>query len=178
MAERATVARPYARAAFAHAKETGRLAQWSAWLARARETVASDEFQRVQHGPGVQSSQLTELIAGVAGETLDDHGRALLGLLAENGRIDYLPEIATQFEELVAEDQNVTDVEIVSAAPLDPRQTQRLAIALRGRLGREVRLHCRTDAGLIGGAVIRAGSLLIDGSLKGKLARLETELTG
>jgi F-type H+-transporting ATPase subunit delta len=178
MAERATVARPYARAAFAYAKETGRLAQWSAWLARARETVASDEFQGLQHGPGVRSGEVTELIADVAGETLDDHGRALLGLLAENGRIDYLPEIAEQFEELVAEDQNVTDVEIVSAVPLDARQTARLANSLRSRLGREVRLHCRIDAGLIGGAVVRAGSLLIDGSLKGKLTRLETELTG
>jgi F-type H+-transporting ATPase subunit delta len=178
MAERATIARPYARAAFAHAKETGRLAQWSAWLARAREAVASDEFQRLQHSPGVRSGELIELIADVAGDALDGHGRALLGLLAENGRVDYLPEIAAQFEELVAEHQNVADVEIVSAVPLEATQTARLAAALRGRLRREVRLHCRTDAGLIGGAVVRAGSLLIDGSLKGKLARLETELTG
>jgi F-type H+-transporting ATPase subunit delta len=178
MAERATVARPYARAAFAHAKETSRLEQWSAWLARARETVASDEFRRLQHSPGVGSSQLTELIAGVVGDGLDDHGRALLELLAENGRVGYLPQIATQFEELVAEDENVTDIEIVSAVALDAGQTERLAAALRGRLGREVRLHCRTDAGLIGGAVVRAGSLLIDGSLQGKLTRLETELTG
>jgi F-type H+-transporting ATPase subunit delta len=177
MAERATVARPYARAAFAHAKETGRLAQWSAWLARARETVASDEFQRLQHSPGVRSRELIEVIAGVAGDTLDDHGRALLGLLAENGRLDYLPEIAAQFEELVAEDQNVADVEVVSAVPLDARQTERLAAALRDRLGREVRLHCRTDASLIGGAIVRSGDLLIDGSLKSKLKRLETELT-
>ncbi len=178
MVERATVARPYARAAFAHAKETGRLAQWSAWMARASQAVASDEFQKLQHSPGVRSGELTELVAGVAGDALDDHGRALLSLLAENGRVDYLPEIAVQFEELVAEDQNVTDVEIVSAVPLDPGQTARLTSALRSRLGREVRLHCRTDAGLIGGAVVRAGSLLIDGSLRGKLVRLETELTG
>jgi len=178
MAERATIARPYARAAFSYAKESDRLAQWSAWLARAGAAVASGEFQRFRHSPGVQSSQLTELIANVAGEALDEHGRALLELLAENGRVDYLPEIAEQFEELVAEDQNITDVEIVSAVPLDQRQTQRLAAALRSRLGREVRLHCRSDAALIGGAVVRAGSLLIDGSLRGKLERLETELTG
>ena len=177
MAERATVARPYARAAFAHAKEHGRLAQWQRWLARARATVASDEYQRLQHAPGVRTSELTDLIAGVAGEELDAHGRALLDLLAENGRVDYLPEIANQFAELVAEDQNVADVEVVSAVPLDARQTERLSSALRGRFGREVRLHCRTDAGLIGGAIVRSGDLLIDGSLKGRLARLETELT-
>ena len=61
---------------------------------------------------------------------------------------------------------------------LDDAQQQRLAAAMRGRLKRDVRLHCRTDAGLIGGAIVRAGDLLIDGSLKGKLARLEIELTG
>jgi F-type H+-transporting ATPase subunit delta len=178
MAERATVARPYARAAFAHAKEQGRLAQWSQWLTRARDTVGSEEYGRLQHAPGIRTEELTGLIAGVAGDALDAHGRALLDLLAENGRVGYLPEIAEQFEELVAEDQNVADVEVISAVPLDARQTDRLADALRGRLKRDVRLHCRTDAGLIGGAIVRAGDLLIDGSLKGKLARLEIELTG
>jgi len=178
MAERATVARPYARAAFAHAKEQGRLAQWSQWLARGRDTVESDEYQRLQHAPGVRTDDLTGLIAGVAGDALDVHGRALLDLLAENGRVGHLPEIAAQFEELLAADQNVADVEVVSAVPLDARQTERLAGALRGRLRREVRLHCRTDASLVGGAIVRSGDLLIDGSLKNKLARLETELTG
>ena len=178
MAERATVARPYARAAFAYAKEQGRLPQWQRWLARARQTVASDEYQHLQHAPGVRTSELTAVIAGVAGEGLDAHGRALLDLLTENGRVDYLPEIARQFEELVADDQNVADVEVISAEPLDERQTERLAAALRGRLRRDVRLHCRTDAGLIGGAIVRSGDLLIDGSLRGRLARLEIELTG
>ncbi len=110
---------------------------------------------------------------------LDAHGRALLDLLAENGRVDYLPEIAEQFEELVADDQNVADVEVVSAVPLDDA-AEAIGWPTRcaARLKREVRLHCRTDAGLIGGAIVRAGDLLIDGSLKGKLARLEIELTG
>ena len=78
---------------------------------------------------------------------------------SENGRIDYLPEIAEQFAGLVAEDQNVADVEVISAVPLDARQAERLAGALRGRLKREVRLQCRTDASLIGGAIVRAGDL-------------------
>jgi F-type H+-transporting ATPase subunit delta len=178
MAERATVARPYARAAFAHAKQHDRLAQWQQWLSRAAETVASEEYQRLQHAPGVGDEELTGLVASLAGEGLDAHGRALLDLLAENDRVDYLPEIAQQFEELVAADQNVADVEVVSAVRLDARQTERLAAALRKRLKREVRLTCRTDASLIGGAIVRSGDLLIDGSLRGRLARLETELTG
>ena len=77
--------------------------------------------------PGVQSSQLDELIASICGADLDASGRAFLALLAENQRVDYLPEIALQFEALVADDQNVADVEVVSAVPLDERQQQRLA---------------------------------------------------
>ena len=177
MAERATIARPYAKAAFAYARENGRVADWARWLGIARQVVSSDEYARLAQGAGVQSSQLDELIASICGADLDASGSAFLALLAENQRVHYLPEIALQFEELVADDQNVAEVEVVSAVPLDERQKDRLASALRARLKREVRLSCRTDAGLIGGAVVRSGDLLIDGSLKGKLERLETELT-
>lgn len=178
MAERATVARPYAKAAFGYAREQGRLAEWSAWLGTARAVVQSEEYQALERSPGVRTGQLEELIAGICGAALDAHGKAFLGLLTENGRLDYLPEIAARFEELVAEAQNVAEVEVVSATALDERQQERLAGALRKRLRRDVRLHCSVDPGLIGGAVVRSGDLLIDGSLKGKLERLETELTG
>jgi len=178
MAERATVARPYAKAAFGYAREQGRLAEWSGWLATARAVVLSEEFQAFERSPEVRSEQLEELIAGICGERLDQHGRAFLALLRENGRLGYLPEVAARFGELKAEDQNVAEVEVVSATALDERQRERLAGALRNRLRRDVRLHCTVDPGLIGGAVVRSGDLLIDGSLKGKLERLETELTG
>jgi F-type H+-transporting ATPase subunit delta len=178
MAERATVARPYAKAAFAYAREAGRVAQWSGWLATARNVVASEEFQKLERSPGVTTAQLSALVAGICGEALDAHGKAFLGVLTENGRLDYLPEIASRFAELEAEDQNVADVEIVSATNLDDRQKERLAGALRHRLRRDVRLHCSVDPRLIGGAVVRSGDLLIDGSLLGRLERLGTELTG
>jgi F-type H+-transporting ATPase subunit delta len=178
MAERATIARPYAKAAFAAAQEQGRLAEWSRWLGNAREVVLSEEFRLLESSPGVSTAQLAELIAGICGADLDAQGQALLGLLTENGRLDFLPEIATQFKALEAEAQNVADVEIVSATTLGDEQKARLAAALRTRLRRDVRLQCSVDPGLIGGAVVRSGDLLIDGSLKGKLERLETELTG
>lgn len=178
MAERATVARPYAKAAFGYAREKGQLAAWSRWLATARAVVRSDEYQALERSPGVQAGQLEELIAGICGADLDGNGRAFLSLVTENGRLDYLPEIAQRFDELVAEDQNVAEVAVVSATALDERQKERLAAALRNRLRRDVRLDCSVDPGLIGGAVVRSGDLLIDGSLSGKLERLETELTG
>jgi F-type H+-transporting ATPase subunit delta len=178
MAERATIARPYARAAFAYAREQGRVAEWSAWLATARDVVLSEEFQKLERSPGIGSQDLEALVAGICGERIDEPGRALLRLLTENRRLDFLPEITSRFQELEAEDRNVADVELTSATTLDARQQQRLAGALQKRLGRDIRLHCSVDPVLIGGAVVRSGDLLIDGSLKGKLERLETELTG
>jgi F-type H+-transporting ATPase subunit delta len=177
MAERATVARPYAKAAFTYAQEQGRLEQWSKWLATARETVLSEAFGAYESSPGVQTQQLVDLIAGVCEGELDPNSRAFLELLAEYDRVGYLPEIATRFEELKAEAQNIADVAIVSATQLDDAQRERLAGALRTRLRRDVRLHCTVDPSLIGGAVVRSGDMLIDGSLAQKLERLGTELT-
>jgi F-type H+-transporting ATPase subunit delta len=178
MAERATIARPYAKAAFAAAREQGRLAEWSRWLGNARSVVLSEEYRLLESSPGVSAAQLEELIAGICGADLDAQGRALLRLLTENGRLDFVPELAVQFQALEAEARNVADVEIVSAAVLGDAQRERLAAALRTRLRRDVRLQCTVDPSLIGGAVVRSGDLLIDGSLKGKLERLATELTG
>lgn len=177
MAERATIARPYAKAAFAVARERGTTGRWSRWLATARDVVLSAEFQELEQSPGVSTGHLEELISGLCGGDLDEQGEAFLRLLAENGRLDLLPEIADRFAALEAEDRNVADVEVVSATELDERQKERLATALRSRLNRDVRLGCSVDPALIGGAVVRSGDLLIDGSLRGKLEQLETDLT-
>jgi len=177
MAERATIARPYAKAAFAYARENGRVAEWARWLSTARQVVSSDDYARLAQSPHVETSQLLELIVDVCGAGLDANGRAFLSLLTENQRLDYVPAIADSFDALVTDDQNVADVEVVSAVTLDESQQQRLAAALQKRLQRQVRLQCSVDPTLIGGAIVRSGDLLIDGSLKGKLERLETELT-
>lgn len=177
MAERATIARPYAKAAFAVAREQGTLGRWSRWLATAREVVSSDDFRSLERSPGVSTAQLEALVADICAADLDDGGRAFLRLLTENGRLDYLPEIAERFRDLEAEDRNVAEVEVVSATELDERQKERLAAALQARLRRDVRLTCSVDPALLGGAVVRSGDMLIDGSLRGKLERLETELT-
>lgn len=117
-------------------------------------------------------------MTGICSDALDADGKAFLAILSENGRLDFLPEIAAHFEALKAEAENVAEAEVVSAAALDDRQKERLAAALRRRLKRDIRLTCSVDPTLIGGAVVRSGDLLIDGSLKGRLERLETDLTG
>lgn len=177
MAESATIARPYARAAFGHAHAEGQLAAWSEMLGRAAATVADERVARLVGSPKVTSAELVELIAGIAGGTTGQGGRNFLAALAHNRRLLLLPEIASQFERLRAEVENVVDVELVSAMPVDAAQEQRLAAALRKRLGREVRIHTQIDASLIGGAIVRAGDLVIDGSLRGRLERLGTTMS-
>jgi F-type H+-transporting ATPase subunit delta len=175
MAEKATIARPYARAAFDYARAQGALADWSAALDAAAQVAADPRVEPLLSSPQVPAAAITGLIAEAAGAAAGPV-RNFLDLLAENGRLAWLPEIAAQYEVLRREAEQVADVEVVSAMDLDEAQKARLAQALRTRLGREVRMHTRTDASLIGGAIVRAGDLVIDGSLKGRLGRLATEM--
>ena len=99
-------------------------------------------------------------------------------VLAANHRLLLLPEITAHYEAQRAEVENTVDVEVVSAVALDAAQTEKLASALKARLKRTINMHNTVDATLLGGAVIRAGDLVIDGSLKGRLERLGTELAG
>jgi len=177
VADRATIARPYARAAFAHAREGKDLAAWSKMLGAAAGTAADSRVSRLIGNPHVTGEQLVELLADVSKGAAGQEGRNFLLALAENRRLGLLPEIAAQFEVLRAEIENVIDVEIVTALEIAAPQQKRLTEALQRRLGREVRLHTRIDETLIGGAIVHAGDLVIDGSLKGRLARLTSALT-
>jgi F-type H+-transporting ATPase subunit delta len=177
MADRATIARPYARAAFAHASEGKELAAWSTMLGAAATAAVDPRVSRLIGNPQVTGEQLVELLADVSKGAAGQGGTNFLLALAENHRLALLPEIAEQFETLRAEVENVVDVEVIAAQEIAPAQQKKLAAALAKRLGREVRMHTKIDETLIGGAIVRAGDLVIDGSLKGRLARLGSALT-
>lgn len=177
MADRATIARPYARAAFAHAHAGKELPAWSKLLGTAAAAAADPRVARLIGNPHVTGLQLVELLTGVSGGAAGKQGHNFLHALAENRRLALLPEIAAQFETLRAEIENVVDVEVIAAREIAAPQQKRLAEALKRRLGREVRMHTRIDESLIGGAIVRAGDLVIDGSLRGRLARLGSALT-
>ncbi len=177
MAEKATIARPYAKAAFATAQEHGAFDRWSAVLATAAAVVRDPQVAPLLDNPLIQPSQLSGLVADIAGEALDERTRNFLDLLAANRRLDLAPEIAGMFEVLRAEAENLADVEVVSAIELASAQRERLAAALTKRLGRQVRLHCSVDAALIGGAIVRSGDFVIDGSLRARLDRLAQQMT-
>lgn len=176
MAEKATIARPYAKAAFAHAQARQGLSRWSESLQLASAVVSDPQVAKLLGNPRVTPAQLVELIAEVAGGRMDPALHNFLQALADNRRLALLPEIAAMFERLRAEIENVAHVSVVSAVELSEAQQQRLAAALRKRFNREVRLHCSVDASLIGGAVVRSGDFVIDGSLKARLERLAAQM--
>lgn len=177
MAEKATIARPYAKAAFESARQHDALDRWSAMLATASSVVQDERVAPLLLNPRVTPDQLSGLIADISGESLDERSRNFIATLASNRRLALLPEIAVMFAALRAEAENIADVHVVSAVQLDDAQKQRLAVALKKRLKREVRLHCEVDRSLLGGAVVRAGDFVIDGSVKARLDRLAVEMS-
>jgi len=177
MAERITTARPYAKAIFALARKGNTLAATSAGLMRAAEVAADPRVRALLGSPHVSAAQLAELVNSVGGAALDENSRNFVSLLAQNRRLGFLPEIAALFEQMKSEVENSIDVEVIAASPLTSEQESRYAAALQKKLGRNVRLHTKVDGTLLGGAVLKAGDLVIDGSIKGRLERLAIEMT-
>jgi len=177
MADKLTIARPYARAAFEEASSENRLTQWSDSLRVAAQVVQDPRVASLIGHPQVTPEQLAQLLIDIAGPSLGEHGANFVRTLAANHRLTYLPEVLAQFEMLKDEAQGVADVTVTSASNLDESQKQKLSAALEKRLRRKVRLHAEVDPGLIGGAVLRSGDLVIDGSLSSRLERIAYELT-
>ncbi len=185
MAEKRTLARPYASAAFDVARDAGRLGDWAHALGVAATVAADPEalaaFAAPKLGPGRRAELVVDVVRAAdadAGALLGDGaGLNFVKLLAENGRLAILPEIARLFDELRADEENTVDVEVVSAVELDDAIRERLTAALAKRLGRDVRLHCAVDDDLLGGAIIRANDLVIDGSIRTRLGKLADALT-
>ncbi|MDF1589615.1 MAG: F0F1 ATP synthase subunit delta [Gammaproteobacteria bacterium] len=172
MAEAITIARPYANAVFAIAHEKSELKAWSDLLATLSLCVADPKMQSIITSPAVSDEQVITLLADIAGELLSVDGRSFLALLAENNRLMILADIAVIFEELRAEAEQTMVADVTSSRALTPEQEQKIATALKKRFGRDVTLNSSVDESLLGGAIIRAGDLIIDGSALGKLNRL------
>jgi F-type H+-transporting ATPase subunit delta len=177
MADKTTIARPYAKAAFEQARGENRLGPWSETLRVAAKVVADPRVETLLDNPRVTSNELAQLVIDIAGPQLGEHGSNFVRTLAENHRLAYLPEISTLFDELKDEAEKIVDVTVTSAAPLDDTQRKTLTTALERKLKRGIRMQCHTDPSLIGGAVLQAGDLVIDGSLRTQLNRITYELT-
>jgi F-type H+-transporting ATPase subunit delta len=177
MADKTTIARPYAKAAFAEARGENRLGPWSDAIRTAATVVTDTRVATLLGNPRVKSTDLAQLVIDIAGPQVGEHGANFVRTLAENHRLAYLPEISALFDELKDEAEKVVDVTVTSAAPLDEGQRKTLTAALERRLKRGIRMQCHTDPSLIGGAVLQAGDLVIDGSLRSQLNKITYELT-
>ncbi len=172
MAEAITIARPYANAIFSIANEKGELKVWSELLAVFSQCVEDDELASMIASPSVTDEQMIDLLANVTGETVSDEARQFLMLLSENNRLPILSDIAVIYEQLRAEAEQVMTADVSAAKALTPEQEANISAALKKRTGRDVTLNVEVDDSLLGGAIIRAGDLIIDGSALGKLNRL------
>lgn len=176
MAELQTLARPYAKAVFELARESGDYEAWSAQLAAIAQAMADPEVAALVEHPALSRAQRASILTGALGRYLTGQGVALLRLLVDNDRLSAAGEIAAQFEALRAEAQRRVDVEITTAVPVQAHQQQALSSAIAKRLGREVVIDWKTDESLLAGAIVRAGDLVIDGSVSGELDRLRGAL--
>jgi F-type H+-transporting ATPase subunit delta len=171
-----TIARPYAAAVFERARETGQVAEWSDALGLLA-TIGNDPDMADQVGnPNVPRETVRDIILQVAGDALPAEAANLVKLLAENDRLVLLAELAVLFDGLRTAEQGLRAVRIRSAYALTKAEQQVLTSALSTRLGGSVDLTVEQDNALIGGVEIRVGDLVIDGSIRGKLEKLATEL--
>lgn len=172
MSQLTTLARPYAKAAFETAVSSGNMQVWASGLSLLAALMQHEKVAAYMaiptHGGEKQASTLLDL----CGEKLDGKLQNFVQLLAANKRLVLLPEIYRLFEELKAEKERTVDVEVVSAFKLDAAAEAQLSGALKARLQREVRLSSSVDSKLIGGMIVRAGDLVIDASVRGKLKKL------
>jgi F-type H+-transporting ATPase subunit delta len=180
MAEAATIARPYAKAAFLAARDAGSLPAWSQALQSGAALVSDATIADLLSNPKLSTDQVVSMFAGLGGSAaaadFDGHWQNFVRLLAQNKRLEVLPDIAAQYEMLRAQFENELDVQVTAAVPMNAEQQGKLATALKQRFKRNVRLTTGVDPSLLGGAIIRAGDLVIDGSISGRLQRLASEL--
>jgi len=172
MAELKTVARPYAKAAFEVAREHGQVAEWANMLSILASATTESKLKKALQNPAFSAQEKATALAEVCNEVVTEQGKAYLLGLAENKRLTLLPAISELFEQFKLNYEKAVDVVVTSAFALSAEQEQTLAASLSKKLARNVNLSSETDASLIGGVVIRTGDLIIDGSVRGKLAKL------
>ena len=172
MAELATLARPYARAAFEYALAADSLDQWAGMLATLAATVSDSRVNAVLASPSATPADKASTLAGLCADELDGSAGNFIALLAENRRLPLLPEILSAFQLMKANQEKSVELEVSSAFDIDDAQATKLADAIGARLQRSVNINTQVDKDLIGGVVVRTGDLVVDGSVRGKLARL------
>ena len=176
MAEPSTVARPYAEAAFRLADEAGALAQWSEMLGALAQVAEDPRVRAAVKDPNLADAQVAGLFIAILAGKLNGEAENFVRVLAENGRLELLPEVRQQFEALKNEREGVVEAEVQSAFELTQAQLTDLVQRLEKKTGRKVRARVSVDRELIGGVKVVLGDKVIDGSARAQLGALETAL--
>ncbi|MCP8900483.1 F0F1 ATP synthase subunit delta [Gilvimarinus xylanilyticus] len=172
MAELTTLARPYAKAAFGFAHEHGDLSSWATQLKTLAIVSEYGKVKEIVSSPALTPEQQASTLLSVCGEELDSKVKNFVELLAENKRLALLPEVFTLFDALKTAEEQAVDVELTTAFELDDASEKKLADALSAKLARKVKVSSAVDSQLLAGAIIKAGDLVIDGSMRGRLEKL------
>jgi len=177
MSEYTTQARPYAKAAFEVAQKESKgaeskQAEWSDALHLIDAVVSNDDFAAVIDNPAMGAEAKGEILIDICGDKLSEKQKNFIKTMSENNRLMLMPEIVVLFEALRAEADNTVEATATSAYALSDAQVQSMTTALKKKLGCEVTLTTEIDQSLIGGVVIRAGDLVIDGSTQAKIGSL------
>jgi F-type H+-transporting ATPase subunit delta len=176
MSELTTAARPYARAVFAYASEHDDIKQWSHALNLLAAVVYQPKMKKLLDNPRLNWKQAADMILQVCEGELTEPAQNFVRLLAERGRILLTPEIAALFQHYYSRAQGVIEAQVISATEISDQQLSAITQALSRRLGKNVTVKTSIDRELLGGAVIKAGDLVIDGSIKGRLDKLGSAL--
>ncbi len=176
MAEISTLARPYAQAIFNLANASNTLKAWSDTLALLSEVAADKSMVEIINNPDVTNEQIVSLFIGISKDNLDEQGINFIKLAAENNRLEVIPYIAQSFEVMRAEAEGSIEAQVISAYAVNATQKKSIAAALKKKLGREVIIKTTTDKSLLGGVIIRAGDMVIDGSVKTQLEKITHSL--
>jgi F-type H+-transporting ATPase subunit delta len=176
MAELSTLARPYSKAAFEFAVANGDLEEWSTGLKIAAAVTQQTPLIKILTSPNTTTQQKSAAVLDVCGESLSVACQNFITVLSESRRLQLLPRVSQQFHVMKDNHEKVIDVNVTSARKLDTEQQQQLIDVLSKKLERHVNIQVALDKSLLGGVVIRAGDIVIDGSVRGRLAKLAESL--
>jgi F-type H+-transporting ATPase subunit delta len=177
MSDLTGIARPYARAIYELAKEKDSFDKWTDMMTFLSMVVQDKAMIGALDSPKMTDKQKAELLLVISEGQVDDQGKNLINVLSDNDRLSLIPEICTLYEAYRDKDKGIVEAEVFSARALSKDDEKKLAAALKKRLGCEVKIVSKVDESLLGGAIIHAGDLVIDGSIQGRLSELATALS-
>jgi len=176
MADNTTTARPYAKAVYDLASENSAIESWGDALANLAAVVTDSQVASLLDDPSTGKADKGEILIQIMADKLTDKQQNMVRLMAENGRLKLMPDVAEQFEVARAKAENVVEAQVTSAFELTPEQVSELTNTLKNKLGCEITLSTSVDETLIGGVVIKAGDTIIDASMKSQLDSLALSL--